>query len=851
MNSYSEIALRYMKQNKKRTLLTITGLVLATILIFAIGTFILSFRDNMIEDIRNNGEDYEFELNNLNSEQADKVIDNAEVKNASISRIGNNSFTLKDQAVSEVYVNYVDSIYFQTRYPFKIIEGNVPKALGEIIIDTYTKEKLKVKTGDSLTLKSEAGEDKTFKVVGVSEPKYYSGINIYSYLDNTKLDNKYTYGISVNLKSEKNKQKIIEKVISQANIESTHDKKYDNNTLLYLTDNGGDYFKSYALQNMAIFIVGIIMVSTIIVVYNSFNISVIERMRYFGILKAIGATPRQIRRIVFKEGIIMGIVALPIGCALSLIFLKVGIGVFVGHSLMDLENFKVKSYPIVIVVTAFLVAITIFISLLFPVKKAMKISAVDAMKNRNYIKVGKSIRKKNMAISKIFSIEGRIAYKNIRRTPFRFAITVLALTISITLFNVFYGAMTYVKQLTVQEFNRTAYEAAYYKNDSNDVFSDEELKEIKGKEFTKNIYTYKTAVIDLVAENKFLNDEFKAKAKNSFNSKVYGDLGYTRYNNIRVIAGDSKNLEISKKYIFDGAYDEETLKNGGVILVEGCKVADNNNLLQNVKATNYKVGDKIKIPKAKTYAEPNGLNETSYKEWQNNLESEIKASINKNEFYELPIIAIANKEPFNGNYTNSIDIIMSSDLCKDIIGNFNPTQIYLNYDNDKARENASDYFEGTKTISNCQYEDAKGKIERINRICNQIEIFVYCFIIIISIIAIVNIFNTISTNLLIRKKELSTYKAIGMTEKQLNKSIIIEGTFYGMTAAMFGGITSALLLLLFTKIIRSFSEIKFNFAVIPFLLSIGCTILITYISTLAPMKRIKKLTIVEGISDEE
>ena len=113
MNNYSEISLRYMKQNKKRTALTIMGITLATILIFAIGTFVLSFRDAMIEDFKRNDGDYEFELNHLSSEEAEKVINNAEVKNTSIIRKGNNEYKLKGQENKETYVNYVDKGYFQ------------------------------------------------------------------------------------------------------------------------------------------------------------------------------------------------------------------------------------------------------------------------------------------------------------------------------------------------------------------------------------------------------------------------------------------------------------------------------------------------------------------------------------------------------------------------------------------------------------------------------------------------------------------------------------------------------------------------------------------------------------------
>jgi len=853
MNNYSEISLKYMKQNKKRTALTVMGITLATILIFAIGTFILSFRDAMIEDFKRNDGDYEFVLNHLSSEEAEKVINNAEVKNTSISRNGNDEYKLKGEENKGAFINFVDEGYFKRMYPYKIIEGNVPKASEEIIIDTYTKEKIKVEVGDILTLENVEKENKNFKVVGVSEPKYYSGISIYAYFDNSKLDTNYKYSVAINLKSEKNKQKIINKVISEANIKVEEDTKQDNGTILYLMGNGRNDIKSAAIQGMAIFIITIIMISTIIVIYNSFNISVIERMRYFGILKAIGATPNQIKRIVFKEGFLIGIIALPIGCVLGFLSLKIGVKLFIGNTLMNFENFKVSFYPIVILITAVLVAVTIFLSLLGPARKAKKVSAVDAMRNKDYIKLGKIKRRNGRIVSKLFGVEGSIAYKNIRRTPFRFIVTVLTLTVSIILFNVFYGVIDYAEQLVSQQFKKSAYESHLYKNDSREVFSKEVIKELQNKDFLKHMFTYKTEDIDLVIENKFVNKEFSDKTESStdstIDSKKYEALDYTEYKEVSIIGGNSENLKIAEKYIIEGKFDEAALKNGGVILINSCR--NSNGKMESVRGTNYEVGDTIKIPKLKSLTEYSGSKEISFKEWNSKRESEIIDSIKNDEFYKLPIIAIADRNPFNGGYANNISIIMSNELSNTLLGNSNPTQIYFNYDNDKDRKNSSEYFESKKAAIIAQYDDVKAEMDKENKIYREVEFFVYCFIIIVSAIAIINIFNTISTNLLLRKKEFSTFKAIGMTEKQLKKSVVLEGTLYGIIAAVFGGITSSALLLLLTKIVRELAEVKYKFASIPFILSIGCAVLITYIATLAPLKRIEKLTIVEGISDDE
>lgn len=853
MKSYSEISTRYIKQNRKRTVLTILGITLATILLFAIGTFILSFKDAMIERAKKDTGDFEFQLNNLSSEEAEKVINNAEIKNTAIERDSNTIYILQQNQQRQVGVVYVDKGYYERIYTSKLVQGRIPAASDEIIIDTYNTKNLNVKLGDTLTLTTKGGDNKKFKIVGVAQPEYYRGISIYSYFDSTKLESDYKYNLSINLKSEKHKQQIVQKIISQANIKVNDDTKQDNSQLLYLTQNGGNQFKAEGLEYISIFVIGMIMLSTIIVIYNSFNISVIERMRYFGILKAIGATPKQIKRIVFKEGFIMGIIALPLGCLIGFLSLKYGIKLFIGDKLVYFDNFKVGFYPIIILITAVLVSVTIFLSLIGPARKAKRVSAVDAMRNKNEIKLGKLKRRKGRIVSKLFGVEGSIAYKNIRRTPFRFIVTTLALTISIIMFNVFYGTIDYAKQSISQEFVNSSYEARLFKNDSQAVFSDKEIKELETKDFLKNRYDYMSSNIELVLNNQYVSQEYSSKTQNPLDDKTYKNYGYTKIEDGKVISGKVNELKISEKYIKSGKFDKEALRNGGVILLDGFQKRNKNGELETVRATNYKVGDIIKIPKIKKYTDYKGAEdkEITYEKWNQDRKSEISMAINKGEFYEFPIIAIADREPFDGYSVNGAGLIMNEDLYSKLMGKSEPTRLFFNFDNNSDRIKAVDYFQSTQAYTNYIFADMKSEVDHVNNIFSQIGFFVYCFIIIITIISIVNIFNTISTNLLLRKKEFSTLKAIGMTEKQLRKSVMLEGTLYGIIAAIFGGVISAILLEVIVKLVSRLAELQYKFDVVPFILSIVCAILITYLSTLAPLKRIKKLTIVEGISDEE
>ncbi len=847
MRSYSEISTRYMKENKKRTTLTIMGIALATILIFAIGTFLLSFKDSMLQNLLRIGGEYEFKINDINSTEVEKLINNAEVKSNAILMGEAKEYKTKATG-AEAWVYAGDKNYYEKIYTNEIIEGVKPAKENEIIVDTYTRNALKIKLGEEITLEDKNGQEDIFKVVGVTEPQgYFGGYNIYSYFDRSKLNSDSNYSVYINLNSKKDKQEIINKVLSDANIELEDYTKEDNSQVLYLTGNGGNEHVSAGIMNIAIFVIAIIIICTITVIYNSFNISVIERTKYFGILKAVGTTPRQIKTIIYKEGYLMGLIALPIGCIIGFLSLKYGIKIFIGNSIMMMENFKVGFYPSIILITAAIVIVTIYISLLGPAHKAKKVSAVDAMRNKNDIKLGKIKKRKSTIITKVFGIEGSIAYKNIRRTPFRFIVTVIALIISVVMFNVFYGFMDFAKQTVMQQFLYCEFDAQLNNIDTSKSFSKEELNEIQAQNPKGTIYQYYLKNESVKLPTEYINSEYEKKTGYldlSDNSR-FQDIGYTDIRGNGYYIGGTKELRQVEKYITEGRFDEEALKNGGIILVDGTKITTEEGKREIVRRTTYKVGDTIKIPKVKVEEGTEILSEPS--------EEKIEEAIKNNQFYELPIIAIADREPIMGQYgDNKINLLIHEEAYKKDMGEFDPNTIFFSFNGDtKAREKAIEYFQDISNTSNYKYMDIGDSLKEVEDLYKQVQFFVYCFIIVISIISIVNIFNTISTNLLLRKKEFSTLKAIGMTEKQLRRSVLLEGTLYGIIAAIVGGILSALLLALMIKTGGGVADVKYNFAAVPFILSIICAIGVTYISTLVPLRRLKNLTIVEGISDDE
>lgn len=827
MKSYSDISSRYMKANKKRTILTIFGIALATILIFAIGTFLLSFRDSMIEYERSNG-DFEFMLNGITGEETEKVVNNIEIKNSAIERNDSKIYKI-DKYESNINLSYGNDSYYKRIYNGTLTEGKFPSSNDEVITDTLSKDKLKIKLGDKITLKDENNNERTVTVVGIDKVDMYTSSNdiyFYGYLNN--IDKDENYSVYVNLKSDRKKQDIISKVISDANIKLKDETKVDNSQLLYLTGNGGNEDIDRGIKSIAIFVISIIVVCTITVIYNSFNMSIIERIRYFGILKAIGATNKQIKRIVYKEGFLMGILALPIGSIIGFFSLKFGVKIFLGNEMM-FTKLNINFYPIVIVFTAILVAVTIYLSLLVPVRKVKKISAIDAMRNKSEIKLGKIKKRKTRIIGKVFGIEGSMAYKNIRRTPVRFIITLIALTISIVLFNVFYSFMDFARQSVKGEFMNVVFDSQLSKN-SDSSFTDEEIKTVENSINYSHIYK-----VYYEQEGLLVNKD-KVTENQETSGDIYSEYGYNYINVQTYACKGEEELNLAKDYVIDGEINYDKLKDNGIILVDGMAIRDENGDKKIVRGTNYKVGDKIKL----TRPLDGDINKES-----------VENAVNESS-YEGTIVAILNEDPFIGDYPDvGIEVYCLKDVYSKISKDVNYNGLMFKFNNDKNREDAISYFDKNNDDNIYKYQDLGSMIEQINSVYGQIEFFVYCFIIVITIISVVNIFNTISTNLLLRKKEFATLKAMGMTEGQLKKTVILEGTLYGIISAIVGGILSALLSKLIVEAGSAIGDVEYQFPFVVFSLSIVVAILVTYISTLIPLRRLKKLTIVEGISDDE
>lgn len=310
---------------------------------------------------------------------------------------------------------------------YSIIKGRLPSNDQEVAVDPwvlpYIKENIQI--GDSFEL-----NEKKYKLVGFLSVSTYTQENKVGRLLTYK--SKFSAGegkILVGISSKANFNEVLEglKTISGENNINI------SNELIQLEKPG----YNNSIMATLIITISIVVIATIVVIYNAFQISVVERTRQFGLLRSIGATRKQIRQIVLREATFLAVIAIPIGIICSLIALT---SLQFTFSLL-MENSKAVSIFHVdwniLLISSIITLLSVIASSLYPAYFAGKISPLLAISSRLSIKKEQIKKQKNSMVKKPLSIPLSMAMKNVKRNKNRYTITILSIIISSVLFITF------------------------------------------------------------------------------------------------------------------------------------------------------------------------------------------------------------------------------------------------------------------------------------------------------------------------------------------------------------------------------------------------------------------------------
>jgi putative ABC transport system permease protein len=824
ISSYKQITGKYLSINKKRTMLTIIGIILSVALISAIGFFFKSMSAAQIEDVKSKYGSMHLIFMKADDSLVTKVKTNPNVLRSGVYSVGETKDINDKLKAKEIF----GSDEALALLPYKLKEGRFPQNDNEVAMESWFIGKIKngAKVGENIKVL-----DKEYTLVGIlnnTTESQKDGVGeLFTKKENASNATKI---FLVQLKSSKNMKEKAEEIKKLANGENVG----INNTLLDMEGQGVPKELFGALT----VIISIVVIATIAVIYNSFQISVVERVKQFGLLRAIGTTPKQIRKIILREATFLAAIGIPIGLFFGIIALY---GIYFCFKIIGGEEVAILIAPTisldVIGISGLVGIVSIYLSALIPAFFAGKISPLVAISSRNSITKEKLKRRSSFIAGKLFGFEGALAQKNIKRNRKRYRTTVFSIVISVTLFITFKSFMDMSLNVydNINESDNVHFSIKSLGNSS-------ERQSSVGKsviEKINNLSQVKTVY------KEYGNYEFSAAVDRSKELEdirslgdMYKDINYNGQDKSLLKGSlavyDEKSFEVAKDYLKEGKIDlEELNKENGVIVI-------GKNTIYNEKTRNnfygpiveLKVGDEIAL-------DANASTE--------------KVGFGKGEVKKVKVLAVLNDVPFTYNGSQkSIRMITTAEMAKKLTGkNIDPISVNIKLKDIKLESEANAELE--KIVSSEWDLTLINKIDK-NRnsksLILMIQILLYGFVIVVSLIGSVNIINTLTTNIILRKREFAALKSIGLTQRGLKKIITLEGLLYGIMGSIYGGILGCLLSYSIYSGMNNVREQSYSLPYQAITIAAIGAMLIGYLSVLAPLKRMKNENLIEAIRED-
>lgn len=830
MNIINKLTLQHLKLNRKRTLVTILGVIISVSMIVAVAVSALSFMDLLQRtEIKSSG-DWNVLYQDVPKEFVPVISEDSNTRHTILSRDLGYSVLEGCENPDKPYLFL--KAYNETgfeEYPLHLLKGRFPENSSELLISQHIEDnggvsyavgdKIEMVLGDRMwdsqdeaaeeyTLTQQnpyqnnsenedaakekfvpRGETMTFTIVGIVErpefeQRWAPGYSVFTRLDNTLLEQSETLNVATALhKVSMSIYKNSEKLAKQAHVPS---EKYADNSTHYQISYNSSLNRYYAvaredslittLYTVCAIIMIIIMIGSVSLIYNAFSISISERSRHLGMLSSIGATKKQRRQSVFFEGVLIGTISIPLGvlagiAGMGVTFLVIN-PVLTNSSLLNLEPIHLIVSPVSILVSVIVSVITIFISTYWPAKRASKITPIDAIRQNQDVKLTHRLIKTSRLTRKIFGFEAELGLKNLKRNKKRYRSTIFSLVISVVLFLsvsafTFYTSNSYKMTGETQKIDFHIYSTVYNTDIDTLLSAEKQVAELDGIESsvsTRSIYGYS------VLDETYWSDYLKEYYDSLGNTSDY-TLGRYGYNIVTYDDDFLKKYCKEQKIDFDSLNDPESRN---VILLNhstprnGSKYAD-------ISTLNIKEGGTLTLQR--------DIPEEA-------AQTEITVHSILMDDYPSGQLLSSDAESFTAIVTNDVFEQIVKDLRLE--NEITLTQ-YLTME-DSFYQNAkriSDFEKSYTAISRnlsptMMYNDVQLSKQESDNINFMMNVFVYGFISLITLICIANIFNTISTSMALRKREFAMLKSVGMTPASFHKMIRYESIFYGIKALLYG-----------------------------------------------------------------
>lgn len=859
-----QVTCKNLKLNKKRTIVTIIGIILATSLITAVAGMAESFRATLIEDEKTSSGDYHYAFLDVAPEDLKYIQENRNIesyymvqKNGYAKLVGS-----KNEDKPFLHLLAMDKTALE-KNNFKLVEGRLPEKEDEIVISQHieTNGKVKYEVGQTLTLtlgerrpndseftlgqsspynKGEETfiekETKNFKIVGVIErpnntiePRVAPGYTIVCYQENNATNKadiyvRYTKKalkqqdevteqiVGVNqkvLKKEERGEELTDKELAEAN-QARYNYKRNRGLLRWENMEMSNSTVSMIYSVCGVVIV-IIIITSVFCIRNSFAISITEKMKQYGMFSSIGATSKQIKQnVLYEAGILAGI-GIPIGvlCGNFAVFvLTKVVGAILKDYLFQTEfAFAISLWANVIAVV--LAGVTIYLSAKGSAKKAAKISPIEAIRNSGEIAIkGKKVKSPKW-IQKIFGEGGVIAYKTLKRNKKKYRTTVISIVVSVSIFIAMSSFIGYAFKTSAIYYQKHSYNLVINGNQGEKVRKI--LEQIAKDEKIERASLTNVAFLTVPAK------EVKYGEIRKETMEVVNENSEDAVENLFIISLGKEEYERYLKKVgltYEQAKDKVILYDYVItaVTVEGKRV------YHTEREFAYQPGDKV-------------------------------TGVFENEETTLEIAKVT-QEPFmheEGQYSGTGYFVVSDEWMIANNTQYKNNTLYIQTSQPDVLEEETEKAYPNSGISIFNLEDS---IRQEKAMWLVIAIFLYGFMTVISLIGITNIFNTITTSMSLRKKEFAMLRSIGMTGKEFKRMIRLESLFYGLKSLCIGIPIGIALSYAVYKSFAEGADAGFNFPISGILISTFAVFILIGCIMHYSLKKIEKQNIIETIRQD-
>lgn len=883
MNVFTRVTVQSLKKNKTRTVVTIVGILLATAMLTAVTTFVSSLQHFMIRAVVAESGRWHGVIYGVSQEEIGEIYQSEQVKTAaSYQEMG---YALLPKTVRPdrpyIFVAGMEKELYDL-LPVNLVEGRLPQNSKEIAIPRMLvgQRHLSVKVGDTLTLnlgkryfegmerrmpdsavlkedETTLAEElvpkgeRTYTVVGIIEQVGFEGYHSAGYTALTAIEEASGADSSFTCYFEMKKASEIYGFISE--VQGSHVGATHSTLLRYLGVSGNRPFMEM-LYGLAIILILLIMTGGISLVYNSFAISVSDRTRQFGLLSSVGATPRQMRGMVLKEAGLVSLFGIPLGVLSGI----VGIGVtlkLIGRSFGYLyysesaNSLELHVSILAVVVAAFTAGLTVLISAWIPAKRASRMAPMDAIRQAKDIRVPKKVRRSGKYAYRLLGLPGMIAQKHFTRSKRQYRATIFSLFISIVLFISASSFSAYVRKSVWDVDELPDYDVVVYMGSERETELMSWLPErvsqmgnVEEKLETMEFY------VPIRVDADQINEEYRELM---FEEAVETDTlegeGYTELQGILVVLRD-QDYE---------AYLAE-LGLSGIVDARKQAVVLNQTRAFITKEQRYRIYNILKEAKGTAQAvfeDYVGFAESGLDKLEGEAYEEAYRSFQKP--VEVSLGALVTKAPMGlfTNYGGRFGLVAPESLVLDLMGNpenyGGRWQMYLKSQEHQAVAQEIENLVLMEGIENGFFVmDATEGVQAQRSMLFTVDVFTYGFIALISLIAAANVFNSISTGFLLRRREFAVLSSVGMDARGMGQMLRFECVLYGCKSLLYGIPVSILVTYGIYRVVVSSMDTRFFIPVTSILIAICSVFAVVFATMLYAKGKLQKENLIDSIRRE-